>query len=62
MIFGACRVASVQNAFGIPGFDDMSADHTPLIWLLPAALLTGVGLRLCQAMLASSDEPVVPDP
>lgn len=58
---GACRVASVQNAFGIPGFDDMSADHTPLIWLVPAALLVGVGLRLCQAMLAQNDEPGVPE-
>ena len=58
---GVCRVAAVQSAFGIPGFDDMTADHTPLAWLVPAALLTGVGLRLCQAMLARSDEPVAQD-
>ena len=59
--FGACRVAAVMYAFGIPGFDDMSADHTPLAWLVPAALLVGVGLRQCQAMLASADAPAAPD-
>lgn len=41
---------AAQNAFGIPGFDDISAAHTPLLWLAPCAASVGVGLGLCRAM------------
>ena len=51
--FGACAWLATLGAFGIPGFDDTSAPHTPLGWLLPAAVFTGVGLRLCQSLLTA---------
>lgn len=50
--FGALAVLASYGVFGIPGFDDLESAHTPLAWLLPAALTTGVGLRLCQSLLA----------
>ncbi len=53
VVFGVCSTLATQGVFGIPGFDDLSAPHTPLVWLVPAALATGVGLRVCQALLAS---------
>ncbi len=52
-VFGVCSTLATQGAFGIPGFDDLGAPHTPLVWLVPAALATGVGLRVCQTLLAS---------
>lgn len=51
--FGACVVLSALGLFGIPGFDDLSAPHTPLAFLVPAGLSVGVGLRLCQALVAA---------
>ena len=53
MGFGLCTVLATQGVFGIPGFDDLSAAHTPLGYLVPAALSAGVGLRLCRAMMRS---------
>jgi membrane protease YdiL (CAAX protease family) len=46
---GFVAVLAARRAFGIPGFDDTSAAHTPLGYLLPAAFLVGIGLRLCRA-------------
>ena len=60
--FGLLTVLATQQVFGIPGFDDMEAEHTPLLWLLPAALATAVGLRLCQSLLASADPESGPTP
>jgi membrane protease YdiL (CAAX protease family) len=47
VLFGAVTLLASVGAFGIPGFDDTSAPHTPLGWLAPAALIFGIGLRLC---------------
>jgi len=55
--FGALTVLATRQVFGIPGFDDMEATHTPLAWLVPAALATGVGLRQCLALLARGADP-----
>jgi membrane protease YdiL (CAAX protease family) len=57
--FGVITFLAYIGSFGIAGFDDMSAPHTPLIYLLPAALLLGVGLGLCRAALRS-DVPYTP--
>ena len=55
--FGALSVLATQQFFGIPGFDDLEAAHTPLEWLVPAALATGLGLRLCQTLAADPVDP-----
>jgi membrane protease YdiL (CAAX protease family) len=57
MSFGVVTLLATLNTFGIPGFDDTSAPHTPLGWLLPAALLVGFGLALCREMNGSSPGP-----
>jgi membrane protease YdiL (CAAX protease family) len=49
-LFGGIDVLGSERALGIPGFDDNSAAHTPAHWLLPAALLSAAGLRLCQRL------------
>ena len=49
---GAISWLASHSAFGIPGFDDISAAHTPLVWLAPAAASVGIGLGLCRAMVA----------
>ena len=53
VVFGAVAVLASYGVFGIPGFDNLEAAHTPLVWLVPAALATGVGLRLCQSLLVA---------
>lgn len=58
-LFGACGFLASYGAFGIPGFDDTTAPHTPLGWLAPAAALTGVGLGLCR-VAASAPRPQAP--
>jgi membrane protease YdiL (CAAX protease family) len=45
--FGAITVAAELGAFGIPGFDDTSAAHTPLRWLAPAAGSALAGVAIC---------------
>jgi membrane protease YdiL (CAAX protease family) len=50
-LFGVVSLTTSAELFGIPGFDDLSADHTPLEWLAPAAVLVGVGLGLCRTAL-----------
>ena len=59
---GLLTVLATQQVFGIPGFDDLTAEHTPLEWLLPAALATGVGLRMCQSLRAPADPESGPTP
>jgi membrane protease YdiL (CAAX protease family) len=53
--FGVIAVLAMQHAFGIPGFDLENSPHTPLAWLAPAAMFTGVGLGLCRALLRARD-------
>jgi membrane protease YdiL (CAAX protease family) len=53
VVFGVFGMLAQQQAFGIPGFDDLSADHTPVVLLIPAALLFGWGLRMGQRQIVS---------
>ncbi len=53
--FGVISVMAMREAFGIPGFDDSESAHTPLVWLMPAAASTGIGLGLCRALLRARD-------
>jgi membrane protease YdiL (CAAX protease family) len=46
---GLAAFAAQYGLFGIPGFDDMSAPHTPLPWLAAGAASTLIGLVLCRA-------------
>lgn len=46
MLFGVATVGGLADFWNIPGFDDLSVPHTPFEYLAPAALLTGIGLRL----------------
>jgi membrane protease YdiL (CAAX protease family) len=55
--FGFVTLLATVEAFGIPGFDDTSAPHTPLGWLIPAALLVGFGLALCREGSGSAPGP-----
>jgi len=63
VMFGTTTLLALFGSFGIPGFDDLSAPHTPLHWLAAAALATGLGIRLCRATwlarreLEKSDTP-----
>ncbi|MFQ5697070.1 MAG: lysostaphin resistance A-like protein [Myxococcota bacterium] len=47
--FGTLAVVATREPFGIPGFDDASAAHTPLGILAVAAVSVGIGLALCRA-------------
>lgn len=60
--FGLVGFAAALGLLGIPGFDDTSARHTPLVWLLPAAALVGIGLGLCRAALRSEQVYRPPEP
>lgn len=59
VLFGLITFMASREAFQIPGFDDTTAAHTPMEWLAPAALLSGIGLGLCRAA-ASGPGPAVP--
>ncbi len=60
--WGLVGVGAAYGAFGIPGFDETAAAHTPLGWLALAALFTGAGLRMCRfAGLNPSTVPEKPD-
>jgi membrane protease YdiL (CAAX protease family) len=60
-LFGVVSTLATARAFGIPGFDETSAPHTPLHWLAPAALFTGIGLGLCRvAARSASPAPTQP--
>ncbi len=52
-LFGITTVLATYGVFGIDGFDNLDAPHTPLGWLAPAALLSGIGFGLCRAAAAS---------
>jgi len=56
-LFGAIGLLATANAFGIPGFDDLTAAHTPLAWLAPAAALVAAGLALCRNSATKLDGP-----
>jgi membrane protease YdiL (CAAX protease family) len=55
-LFGAVGVAAQAGAFGIPGFDDASAPHTPLGWLVLAGLSSGAGLAVCRSLQRVREE------
>ncbi len=48
VLFGTTGFLAALGAFGIPGFDDLEAVHTPLHWLAAAGLATGLGIGLCR--------------
>jgi len=56
-LFGAVGVLASEQVFGIPGFDDVTAAHTPLIWLLGAAVFTAGGLAVCASGATKLDGP-----
>ena len=59
---GLLALMAHHRMLGIPGFDDTTAAHTPLGWLLVAALFTGVGLRFCRlAASLPTPEPELPE-
>jgi membrane protease YdiL (CAAX protease family) len=63
VLFGFVTLLATLGAFGIPGFDDLTAPHTPLGWLAPAALCVGFGLALCRELGGASPGPgPVPPP
>ena len=43
-LIGLLTLGAQYQIFGLAGFDDTTAAHTPLAWLAGAAVLTGVGL------------------
>jgi hypothetical protein len=44
---GAVGTAAQFGVFGIAGFDDLTAAHTPPIWLAAATASTALGLWIC---------------
>jgi membrane protease YdiL (CAAX protease family) len=50
-LIGAVEVAAQFELFGIAGFDDLGAAHTPVAWLGAAAVPTALGLWLCRRLL-----------
>jgi hypothetical protein len=46
-LFGGVQLLAEQRLLGIPGFDEVSAAHTPWPWLAGAALCSGFGLWIC---------------
>ena len=59
--WGVLGVGAAYGAFGIPGFDETAAAHTPLGWLVLASLFTGAGLRLCRFAAPAQASPEEPD-
>ena len=58
-LFGVVSLFALSESWGIPGFDDTSAAHTPFEWLFFAALFTAAGLWLCRASAKQVlDEPL----
>jgi membrane protease YdiL (CAAX protease family) len=55
---GAITLGAQYKLFGLAGFDDISAPHTPIEWVAGAAVLTSVGLVLCR--IASRSEAAKP--
>jgi membrane protease YdiL (CAAX protease family) len=50
--YGAIVVAAAAGVFGIPGFDDLGAAHTPLAYLAPAAFSAVLGFLLLRGIRA----------
>jgi membrane protease YdiL (CAAX protease family) len=46
-LIGAASVGATFHLFGIPGFDDLEAAHTPAAWLIAAGISTGAGFWIC---------------
>ena len=61
-VSGLATLLASYGAFGIGGFDDTSEARTSLAWLLPAAVFTGIGLRLCKAVAAAPPPSQETDP
>ncbi len=59
-LFGTAALLASFEAFGIEGFDDLSAAHTPLGWLAPAFLLSGIGFGLCRSAADAPSPPSAP--
>ncbi len=57
-LFGLVTFMAAHEVFQIPGFDDTSAAHTPMLWLGPAALLSGIGFGLCRAAASGPSTPL----
>ncbi len=57
---GLVTVAAMYQAFGLAGFDDVTAAHTPPAWLAGAALLSGVGFGLLRAAARDAEDPAGP--
>jgi membrane protease YdiL (CAAX protease family) len=55
MLMGLISFGAEFHLFGIPGFDDLSATHTPLPWLVGAAASTAIGLALCRSAARARD-------
>ena len=45
-LIGALTVGAQYQLYGLAGFDDTTAAHTPLLWLIGAAVLSAVGFVL----------------
>ena len=61
-VSGLATLLASYGTFGIGGFDDTSEAHTSLAWLLPAAVFTGIGLRLCKTVAAAPPPSQETDP
>lgn len=48
VLVGLTAFAAQYQVFGLPGFDDMTARHTPAAWLAGAAACTLLGFVLCR--------------
>ncbi len=59
-LIGALTVGAQYQLYGLAGFDDTTAPHTPLAWLGLAAALTAIGLGLL--WLASRPDGDAPEP
>jgi membrane protease YdiL (CAAX protease family) len=57
---GAVTLAAQFQVFGLPGFDDTTAPHTPLVWIVAATVSTAIGFALL--WFASRDDLDEPDP
>jgi membrane protease YdiL (CAAX protease family) len=57
---GVITMGALYQLFGIAGFDDTTAAHTPLAWLLGAGALTGIGFALLRAASRGESEPAAP--
>ncbi|HXZ84462.1 MAG TPA: CPBP family glutamic-type intramembrane protease [Myxococcota bacterium] len=52
VLWGIVLIGAAHHVFGLAGFDGGGA-HTPMPWIVGAALLTAVGLGLCRAAARS---------